>query len=122
MINIWIQLYDKNKFNSIDNFYELLFIERKFCLIQCSKILVNIGYNNFSDIFQSDFCIKLSKINKMVSCTHKFTCNEKLCSIDDKYPLLEETTNTLAYYILRSLLFYNIFDFIKLFMQDNKFY
>ena len=58
----------------------------------------------------------------MVSCNHKFTCNEKLCSIDNKYPLLEETTNTLAYYILRSLLFYNIFDFIKLFMKDNKFY
>ena len=58
----------------------------------------------------------------MISCNHKFTCTKKNCLLHDEYPLLEETTNTLAYYILRSLLFYNIFDFIKLFFQNNRIY
>ena len=96
ILNICLTMIENGK-GDIKSFNRLINLERTHCLFQVGKILNYYGYKNFEDFYKKDGIKEENKTDRYL-----------------------QKSNIFSYFIMRSMVIFNINDFIKLCRDKNK--
>ena len=96
ILNICLTMIENGK-GDIKSFNRLINLERTHCLFQVGKILNYYGYKNFEDFYKKDGIKEENKTDRYL-----------------------QKSNIFSYFVMRSMVIFNINDFIKLCRDKNK--
>jgi len=106
---------ESNKFN----FLKILENERYWSLYQAAKLIVHYGFSNFYEFLKYKKCMSTSSDKKICQMKCEKIENGK-CILNDKHPIITETTNFVSYIINRAIAFYLINDYTQILIDVTK--